>query len=118
MLKHASLAPILLTLTLRDVYNVKDSSRSLILISEDSPRVLCPVALTVTLIIRGAFQSVNGICFCINRVTNFIQLYLHQFFDDSHSLNGYGKPLKQPFNWYQSRLEAISIGQDIRQINW
>ena len=31
-------------------------------------------------------------------VTNFIQPYLHQFFDDSHSLNGYGKPLKRPFD--------------------
>ena len=46
ILKHTSLALILLTLTLRDVYNVKDPSRSLILISEDSPGVLCPVALT------------------------------------------------------------------------
>ena len=51
-------------------------------------------------------------------VTNFIWPYLHQFFDDSHSLNGYGKPLKRPFNRYQSHLKAISIGQDIRQINW
>ena len=53
-----------------------------------------------------------------NCVTNFIWPYLHQFFDDSHGLNGYGKPLKRPFDWYQSRLEAISIGRDIRQINW
>ena len=51
-------------------------------------------------------------------VTNFIQPYLHQFFDDSHGLNGYGKPLKRPFDRYQSRLKAISIGRDIRQINW
>ena len=51
-------------------------------------------------------------------VTNFIWPYLHQFFDDSHGLNGYGKPLKRPFDRYQSRLEAISIGRDIRQINW
>jgi len=51
-------------------------------------------------------------------VTNFIRPYLHQFFDDSHGLNGCGKPLKRPFDRYQSRLEAISIGQDIRQINW
>jgi len=51
-------------------------------------------------------------------VTNFIWPYLHQFFDDSHGLNGYGKPLKRPFDQYQSRLEAISIGRDIRQINW
>jgi len=33
-------------------------------------------------------------------VTNFIQLYLHQFFIDSHGLNGYGKPLKRPFDRY------------------
>ena len=51
-------------------------------------------------------------------VTNFIWPYLHQFFDNSHGLNGYGKPLKRPFDRYQSRLEAISIGRDIRQINW
>jgi len=51
-------------------------------------------------------------------VTNFIQPYLHQFFDDSHGLNGYGKPLKRPFDRYQSCLKAISIGRDIRQINW
>ena len=37
VLKHTSLAPILLTLILRDVYNVEYPSRSLILISEDSP---------------------------------------------------------------------------------
>ena len=33
-----------------------------------------------------------------NSVTNFIQPYLHQFFNNSHSLNGYEKPLKRPFN--------------------
>ena len=33
-----------------------------------------------------------------NNVTNFIWPYLHQFFNDSHSLNGYRKPLKRPFN--------------------
>ena len=47
---------------------------------------------------------------CNLDVTNFIQSYLHQFFDDSHNLNGYGKPLKRPFDRYQSRLKAISIG--------
>jgi len=31
-------------------------------------------------------------------VTNFIWPYLHQFFIDSHGLNGYGKPLKRPFD--------------------
>jgi len=51
-------------------------------------------------------------------VTNFIQPYLHQFFNDSHGLNGYRKPLKRPYYQYQSHLEAISIGRDIRQINW
>ena len=43
-------------------------------------------------------------------VTNFIRPYLHQFFIDSHSLNGYGKPLKRPFDRYQSRLKAINNG--------
>ena len=43
-------------------------------------------------------------------VTNFIWPYLHQFFNDSHSLNGYRKPLKRPFNRCQSHLEAINIG--------
>ena len=51
-------------------------------------------------------------------VTNFIQPYLYQFFDDSHSLKSYGKPSKRPFDQCQSRLEAINIGQDIKQINW
>ena len=60
---------------------------------------------------KGHFSLISG-------VTNFIWPYLHQFFDDSHGLNGYKKPLKRPFDRYQSRLEAISIGRDIRQINW
>jgi len=51
-------------------------------------------------------------------VTNFIWPYLHQISIYSHGLNGYGKPLKRPFDRYQSRLEAISNGRDIRQINW
>ena len=51
-------------------------------------------------------------------VTNFIRPYLHQFSIDSHGLNGYGKPLKRPFDQYQSRLKAINNGRDIRQINW
>ena len=33
-------------------------------------------------------------------------------------LMSYGKPLKRLFDRYQSHFEAISIGQDIRQINW
>ena len=36
----------------------------------------------------------------LKSVTNFIRPYLHQFFIDSHGLNGYGKPLKRPFNRY------------------
>jgi len=51
-------------------------------------------------------------------VTNFIWPYLHQFFDDSHGLKASVKPLRRPFDLYQSRLEAINIGRDIRQINW
>jgi len=51
-------------------------------------------------------------------VTNFIRPYLHQFSIDSHSLNCYGKPLKRPFDRYQSCLEMINNGRDIRQINW
>jgi len=51
-------------------------------------------------------------------VTNFIWPYLHQFFDDSHGLKASLKPLRRPFNQYQSRLEAINNGRDIRQINW
>jgi len=31
-------------------------------------------------------------------VINFIWPYLNQFFDDSHSLNSYGKPLKRHFD--------------------
>jgi len=62
----------------------------------------------------GSFRLVQDYC----AVTNFIQPYLHQFFIDSHGLNSYGKPLKRPFNRYQSRLKAINNGRDIRQINW
>ena len=51
-------------------------------------------------------------------VTNFIQSYLHQIFDDSHGLKASLKPLRRPFDRYQSRLEAINNGQDIKQINW
>jgi len=38
ILKHTSLAPITETLNAEPVYSVEHSSRSLILISEDSPR--------------------------------------------------------------------------------
>ena len=47
---------------------------------------------------------------CNIGITNFIWPYLHQFFDYSHSLNDYKKPLKRPFNQYQSHLKGISIG--------
>jgi len=43
-------------------------------------------------------------------ITNFIWPYLHQFFDNSHGLKGYKKPLKIPFDRYQLCLEAINIG--------
>jgi len=42
---------------------------------------------------------------------------IHQFFNDSHGLKGYGKPSKIPFDLCQSHLKAINIGQDIKQIN-
>ena len=51
-------------------------------------------------------------------VTNFIWPYLHQFFNNSHSLNGYKKPSERPFDQCQSHLKEISIGWDIKQINW
>ena len=54
----------------------------------------------------------------LRTVTNFIRPYLHQFSINSHSLNDYGNPLKRPSDWYQSRLEVINNGRDIRQINW
>jgi len=65
---------------------------------------------------RISFGFKDFLC-CSNGVTNFIRPYLHQFSIDSHGLNGYGKPLKRPFYRYQSRLEAINNGRDIRQIN-
>ena len=61
------------------------------------------------LVVEVDAQYIKGIL----NVTNFIRPYLHQFFDDSHSLNGYGKPLKplkRTSDQYQSRLEKISIG--------
>jgi len=51
-------------------------------------------------------------------VTNFIRSYLHQIFNDSHGLKASLKPLRRPFDRCQSRLEAINIGRDIKQINW
>jgi len=54
----------------------------------------------------------------IKVVTNFIQSYLHQIFNDFHGLNASLKPLRKPFDRCQSRLEAINIGRDIKQINW
>jgi len=43
-------------------------------------------------------------------ITNFIWSYLHQFFDDSHGLKASLKPLRRPFDRYQSHLEAINNG--------
>ena len=54
----------------------------------------------------------------VESVTNFIRSYLHQIFDDSHGLKASLKPLRRPFNQCQSRLKAINIGRDIKQINW
>ena len=58
---------------------------------------------------RSQFFPVNAEANAINTlkgssyyqgVTNFIRPYLHQFSIDSHGLNGYGKPLKRPFDQY------------------
>jgi len=43
-------------------------------------------------------------------ITNFIWSYLHQFFNYSHGLTTSLKPLKIPFDRYQSRLKAITNG--------
>jgi len=59
------------------------------------------------------WRILKGAC-----VTNFIWPYLHQFFDDSHGIKASLKPLRRPFDRYQSHLEAINNGRDIRQINW
>jgi len=56
------------------------------------------------------FFSLISISILRSLVTNFIQPYLHKSFDNSHCLNGYKKPLKRPFDRYQSCLEAINIG--------
>jgi len=39
----------------------------------------------------------------LDAVTNFIRPYLHQFLDDSHGLKASLKPLRRPFDRYQSR---------------
>jgi len=45
-----------------------------------------------------------------NPVTNFIQSYLHQFFDDFHGLKTSLKPLRRPFDQCQSCFKAINNG--------
>jgi len=75
-----------------------------------SPRIL--------LLYPNTLKSFANIYQTGHGIINFIQSYLHQFFDDSHGLKASLKPLKRPFDKYQSRLEAINNGRDIRQINW
>jgi len=55
-------------------------------------------------------SKIKGVGSSSQVVTNFIQPYLHQFFDNSHGLKGYGKPLKRPFDKCQLCLKAINIG--------
>jgi len=55
--------------------------------------------------------------FVLKIVTNFIWSYLHQFFNDSHGLKASLKLLRKSFDRYQSRLEVINNGWDIKQIN-
>jgi len=54
ILKHTSLAPITETLNAEPVYSIEHPSRSLILISEDSPGASCPVTLTPTALLTTA----------------------------------------------------------------
>jgi len=54
---------------------------------EEKPRV-CLMTKGIGILWRG------------HTVTNFIQPYLHQFFDDSHGLKASLKPLKRPFDRY------------------
>jgi len=65
-----------------------------------------------------AAQNHGGASINDAAVTNFIQSYLHQFFDNSHGLKASLKPLRRPFDRCQSHLEAINNGRDIKQINW
>jgi len=67
--------------------------------------------------LMSAMYFLIPISWYISIVTNFIWPYLHQFFNNSHGLNGYWKPLKRPFDWYQSCFEEINIGRAIEQIS-
>jgi len=63
-----------------------------------------PIALEFKSALTECILLVSVVLTSIGRiidvVTNFIQPYLHQFFIDSHGINGCGKPLKRPFNRY------------------
>jgi len=59
---------------------------------------------------QSCYELAKWTSYYLYFVTNFIWPYLHQFFNNSHSLNGYEKPSKRPFDQYQLHLEAISIG--------
>jgi len=87
---------------------------------ELSPPIVIPYSANV--LADPSFWNSNFIAtllFSTNKfVTNFIWSYLYQLFDDSHGLKASLKPLRGPFNQYQSHLEAINNGQDIKQINW
>ena len=74
--------------------------------------------ISVCILQWGHGQWSCGWSKCIESVTNFIQSYLHQIFDDSHGLKASLKPLRRPFDRCQSHLEAINNGRDIKQINW
>jgi len=50
------------------------------------------------LVIKWEELSTIGIKKDYRSVINFIWPYLYQFFNDSHSLNNYEKPLKIPFD--------------------
>jgi len=98
--------------------NLKDNNNKDILSKDSSQLKICECSNILTAYLARLITNHTLIGKYRLSVTNFIQPYLHQFFDDSHGLKASLKPLKRPFDRYQSRLEAISIGRDIRQINW
>jgi len=89
-------------------------SKDINLSTEDSPETeqFLKMIKEIREEIESALKKTN------ETVTKFIRSYLHQFFDDSHGLKTSLKPLRRPFDQYQSRLEAINNGRDIKQINW
>ena len=58
---------------------------------DGSPNEVGQISEVVDVVLRYKIHSKRT-------VTNFIRLYIHQFFDNSYGLNGTQKPLKRPFD--------------------